>query len=72
MVYFISLFNLIRHFIFIVKSSSLDRVEEEVGFKLGLMQTGGTGRSCTMKEFILVLPATFMRSHYLLGMLFKM
>lgn len=66
----ISLFNLIKHLMFIVKSSSFDNVEV-VSFKLGLMQTGGTGRSWTIKELMWVDPATFISSHYLSGICWR-
>jgi hypothetical protein len=35
------------------------------------MQTGGTGRSCTMNDFIDVEPETFNNSHYFLGILYN-
>lgn len=55
---------------FIVKSSSFDNVEVD-SFKLGRMQTGGTGRSCTINEFMSVFPDTLISSHYFLG-IFRM
>lgn len=52
-----------------VRSSSFERAEEEDSFKLGLMQTGGIGRSCTINDFIFVLPETFISNHYFYGIL---
>jgi hypothetical protein len=59
----ISWLSRIRHLMFMVRSSSLERGEEEESLRLGRMQTGGIGRSWVMKEVILVRPETFSRSH---------
>jgi hypothetical protein len=66
----ISLLSFIKYLIFIVRSSSFDKVEVD-NFKLGLIQTGGTGKSCTIKSLTLVPPDTLTNNHYLCGILCK-